>query len=95
MRLLRACSRRGLSFLSASELLLATALAFLLGLGFFGVLFKLVANESIDESDNEVEDHGGDAPLPDGLDEGLFLGVEFLLSLEESLLLGVNGLLDA
>ena len=62
---------------------------------FFRILLKLVADEGIDERDNEVEDHGSDAPLPDCLDEGLLFGIQFLLSLEQSFLLLLNCSVDA
>ena len=39
----------------------------------FSILLELVTNQSIKESDHEVEDHSKDAPLPDSLDKGFFL----------------------
>ena len=53
-------------------------------------MLELVANEGVEESDDKVEDHGEDAPLPDHFDEGLFLGVELVLRLEQCLFLHLD-----
>ena len=60
----------------------------------FGVLFQLVANQGVEESDHEVEDHSCDTPLPNCLDKGFFLSVKLFLRLEEGLSLRLDLVTD-
>ena len=60
---------------------------------FFCLLLELVADQGVEERDDEVEKHCGDAVLPQRLYQRLLalLGVQLLLRLEERLFLLFDG----